>query len=95
MVLTVTDSEITSARRLLSSKEGIFVEPASAAPIAALVEIGGRLEKDAVVVCVATGNGLKDQETIEIDIEGTPLVADRSGLTDLLERLATQSLVPA
>jgi len=95
MVLTVTDAEITAARRLLSSKEGIFVEPASAAPIAALVEIGGRLEKDAVVVCVATGNGLKDQETIEIDIEGTPLVADRSGLTDLLERLATQSLVRA
>lgn len=95
MVLTVTDDEITAARRLLSSKEGIFVEPASAAPIAALVEIGGRLEKDAVVVCVATGNGLKDQETIQIDIEGTPLVADRSGLTDLLERLATRSLVRA
>jgi threonine synthase len=95
MVLTVTDEEITAARRLLSSKEGIFVEPASAAPIAALVEIGGRLEKDAIVVCVATGNGLKDQETIDIDIDGTPLVADRSGLTDLLERLATQSLVRA
>jgi threonine synthase len=95
MVLTVTDAEITAARRMLASKEGIFVEPASAAPIAALAEIGTRLEKDAVVVCVATGNGLKDQETIEIDIEGTPLVADRSGLTDLLGRLATQSQIRA
>ena len=71
------------------------MEPASAAPIAALKEIGGRLEKDAVVVCVATGNGLKDQETIKTDIDGTPLVADRSGLKGLLERLATRSLVPA
>lgn len=95
MVLTVTDEEITSARRLLSSREGIFVEPASATPIAALDEIGGRLEKDAVVVCVATGNGLKDQETIKTDVEGTPLVAERSDLTELLERLASRALVAA
>jgi len=95
MVLTVTDEEITAARRMLSSKEGIFVEPASAAPIAALKEIGNRLERDAVVVCVATGNGLKDQETILTNIEGTPLVSERSGLKDLLERLATRIVVPA
>lgn len=95
MVLTVTDEEIIAARRLLASREGIFVEPASAAPIAALREIGGRLEKDAVVVCVATGNGLKDQETILTDIEGTPLVSQRSGLKELLESIATGILVPA
>jgi threonine synthase len=95
MVLTVTDEEITSARRLLSSREGIFVEPASATPIAALREIGRKLEKDAVVVCVATGNGLKDQETIKTDVEGTPLVANRSDLTELLERLAGRTLVAA
>jgi threonine synthase len=95
MVLTVTDEEITAARRMLSSKEGIFVEPASAAPIAALKEIGNRLERDAVVVCVATGNGLKDQETILTNIEGTPLVSEMSGLKDLLERLATRVVVPA
>lgn len=95
MVLTVSDDEITAARRMLSSREGIFVEPASAAPIAALKEIGSRLEKDAVVVCVATGNGLKDQETIRTDIDGTPLVSEESGLKELLERLATRNLVPA
>jgi threonine synthase len=95
MVLTVTDEEITSARRLLSSREGIFVEPASATPIAALREIGRKLEKDAVVVCVATGNGLKDQETIKTDVEGTPLVANRSDLTELLERLAGRTLIAA
>ncbi len=95
MVLTVTDDEITAARRMLSSKEGIFVEPASATPIAALKEIGNRLERDAVVVCVATGNGLKDQETILTNIDGTPLVSERSGLKDLLERLAMRTVVPA
>ncbi|MGA2664023.1 MAG: threonine synthase [Nitrososphaerales archaeon] len=95
MVLTVSDDEIIAARGLLASREGIFVEPASAAPIAALREIGARLEKDATVVCVATGNGLKDPETIKVEIDGSPLVADRSGLMALLERVASQKLVTA
>jgi threonine synthase len=95
MVLTVTDGEIVAARRMLASREGIFVEPASAAPIAALKEIGGKLERDAVVVCVATGNGLKDQESIKTDIDSTPLVSERSALTGLLERLATPAPLTA
>lgn len=93
MALTVSDEEIVSARKLLASKEGIFVEPASAAPIAAMREIGGRLEKDAVVVCVATGNGLKDQESIITDIESTPLVSDGAALTDLFRELTRASVV--
>jgi threonine synthase len=87
LVLTVSDDQITKARKALASKEGIFVEPASATPIAAMGEIGGKLEKDALVVCVATGNGLKDQESIEVDIENTPLVSDGSALIDLFSKL--------
>ena len=87
MVLTVSDEQITAARKSLASSEGIFVEPASATPIAALTEIGGRLEKDAVTVCVATGNGLKDQETVGADIEGTPVVSKGPELVELLQRL--------
>ena len=95
MVLTVTDDEILAARRMLSSGEGIFVEPASAAPIAGLKRIGSKLERDAVVVCVATGNGLKDPETIQTDIDSTPLISERSGLKELLERVATRNLIAA
>ena len=89
MVLTVSDEQITSARRTLASAEGIFVEPASATPIAALQEIGGRLEKDATIVCVATGNGLKDQETVAADIDSTPLVSGGPELIELFRKLAS------
>jgi len=88
-VLTVSDEQIMSARRALASKEGIFVEPASATPIAAMGEIGARFDKDASVVCVATGNGLKDQESIVADIEATPLVSGGPELVELFQKLTS------
>ena len=63
------------------------MEPASATPIAALSEIGTKLEKRCSVVCVATGNGLKDQESIEVDIEATPLISDGAALVELFTKL--------
>jgi threonine synthase len=60
MALSVSDSEIVQARRQLSSREGIFVENASAAPVAALRKLREG-EHDAVVVCIATGHGLKEE----------------------------------
>ena len=57
---TVTDEEILAAQHLLAAREGLFVEPASAAPIAYLRK--RRLAGAASVVCVATGHGLKDPE---------------------------------
>ena len=62
----VSDQEILEAYRLLSSKEGVFVELASATPVAGLGKLvsQGRLNlKDSRVVCVLTGNGLKDPDT--------------------------------
>jgi threonine synthase len=56
--LTVSDDEIMKARSELGAREGLFVEAASAAPFAALRKL--KLQKSARVVCVATGNGLKD-----------------------------------
>ncbi len=60
----VSDEEILKAQRLLASKEGLFVEPASATPIAYLVRAmgDGAIDRDETVVCVATGHGLKDPE---------------------------------
>jgi threonine synthase len=87
MALTVSDDQIIKARRMLASREGIFVEPASAAPLAALMEISGKLEKDSIVACVGTGNGLKDQESVEVDLDGTPLVADGASLLKLFEKV--------
>jgi threonine synthase len=62
----VTDEQILSAQRLLASREGVFVEPASAAGVAGLLaeaeQGGGRYDGQTLVVTV-TGHGLKDIDT--------------------------------
>ncbi len=59
---SVTDEEILNAYRILAGKEGIFCEPASAASVAGLIKHADKISDDAVVVCVLTGNGLKDSD---------------------------------
>ena len=61
----VTDEEILAAYRLLAQEEGIFGEPASAAPIAGLLKVtrGGLKLKGKTVVAIITGTGLKDPDT--------------------------------
>lgn len=67
VIRTVTDNEILAAYRALSSLEGVFCEPASAASVAgvrALAKAGYfRGAKDRTVVCILTGHGLKDPST--------------------------------
>src|SRR2546427_4401026 len=60
----VSDDEILAAYRFAARCEGVFVEPASAAAIAGLWKRAkaGRLEGVRQVVCVLTGNGLKDPD---------------------------------
>ncbi|MEM3267851.1 MAG: pyridoxal-phosphate dependent enzyme, partial [Conexivisphaerales archaeon] len=74
--VSVRDSDIVEARMHLATKEGIFVEMASAAPIAAVKMLKDRMQKDDLVVCIATGNGLKDQELVKFDPSSFPLVED-------------------
>lgn len=59
----VTDEEILNAYRLLASQEGIFCEPASAASVAGLLKVKDQVPAGATIVCVLTGNGLKDPDT--------------------------------
>jgi threonine synthase len=59
----VTDAEIVDAYRWLAGKEGIFCEPASAASVAGLLKVKDQVPDRAKVVCVLTGNGLKDPDT--------------------------------
>jgi threonine synthase len=70
----VTDQEILEAQRWLASHEGIFVEPASAAPIAGLFKACDPKHKPAYsfeniatgsrIVCTLTGHGLKDPDVV-------------------------------
>jgi threonine synthase len=59
----VTDAEILDAYRLLASGEGIFCEPASAASVAGLLKVKDQVPEGIKIVCVLTGNGLKDPDT--------------------------------
>jgi threonine synthase len=63
-ITAVTDEEITKAYRALASKEGIFVEPASAASVAGVAKAleRGDIEAGSKVVCILTGHGLKDPD---------------------------------
>jgi threonine synthase len=60
----VTDRQILAAYRLLATKEGVFVEPASAAGVAGVLAAAedGRLAPGQEVVCTVTGHGLKDPD---------------------------------
>ncbi len=62
---SVTDDEILSAQRQLAARDGVFVEPASAAGVAGILkelEAGTSYAGQRVVVTV-TGHGLKDIDT--------------------------------
>ncbi|MBX6321915.1 MAG: pyridoxal-phosphate dependent enzyme, partial [Rhodospirillaceae bacterium] len=60
--VAVSDAEIVRAIGDLAATEGLFVEPSAAAPVAAIDALLARgwLDRDARVVAVATGHGLKD-----------------------------------
>ena len=69
----VTDDEILAAYRALATEEGIFCEPSSAASVAGVTGLApagsGAIDRDALVVCVLTGTGLKDPTTAETLID--------------------------
>lgn len=59
--VAVSDQEILQAQYLLSKEEGLFVESASAATYAALVKMASHQDLQGKrVVCVLSGDGLKD-----------------------------------
>ncbi len=79
MIDAVTDEEILAAHRLLSSREGIFVEPASAASVAGLLKAhaAGRVPTDARIVCTVTGHGLKDPQWALKNTDGSDVTPVR------------------
>jgi threonine synthase len=71
LIAAVTDTEILSAQIRLASTEGLFAEPASAAPLALLIRLvmEGKIEKDSTTVVVLTGSGLKDPDAALKNVE--------------------------
>ena len=60
-----SDEEILAAQKMLTEKEGIFCEPASATSLAgALRDVkSGKIPEGSSIVCTLTGHGLKDPDT--------------------------------
>ncbi len=75
----VTDEQILHAHRLLSSREGVFVEPASAASVAGLLACAeaGLVPAGARIVCTVTGHGLKDPQWALKNADGSEVVPVR------------------
>jgi threonine synthase len=80
----VTDEQILEAYDLLASKEGVFVEPASAAGVAGVIAFRDRLPEGRVV-CTLTGHGLKDPEIAAGGVElGEPVPATGEAVAEAL-----------
>ena len=64
--IDVSDEEILDAQKILGRAEGIGVEPASAASIAGMIKLAqtGTIGRDERVVCICTGNVLKDPDIV-------------------------------
>ncbi len=63
--IAVSDEEVLMTEQSMAKEEAIFVEPSGALPMAAVAKLCAErfFKKDDVVVCVATGNGLKDPKS--------------------------------
>ncbi len=74
----VTDEEILEAYTIVAKREGVFVEPASAASLAGIIkkQKQGYFPKGATVVSVLTGHGLKDPNVAVQTISTKPMVVD-------------------
>jgi threonine synthase len=84
----VSDDQILAAYRLLASREGVFVEPASATGVAGLLAAAadGRVPRGSLVVCTVTGHGLKDPDTALLGMpEVAPLPVDPGAVAGALE----------
>ncbi len=87
---TVTDDEILSAQKYLARREGIGVEPASAASIAGLRKLveNGVIDKSERIVCIVTGHVLKDPNVaIDACEEPTKVSSDPDEIRTVLRNL--------
>jgi len=83
----VSDEEILEAYRMLAREEGVFGEPASAASVAGLLHQAraGVSFAGQTLVCVITGNGLKDPDrALAIQPEKFDLPADAGTIERVL-----------
>ncbi len=86
MINSVTDEEIVKAYKMLASSEGILAEPASAASVAGLIKVKDQVKPGSKIVCILTGNGLKDPDNA-IKYSNSDVKKTSSDMTDILKAM--------
>ena len=84
MINFVTDDEIVKAYKLIASTEGVLAEPASAASVAGLIKVKDQVKEGSKIVCILTGNGLKDPDNA-IKYSNADVKKTTSDITDILK----------
>jgi threonine synthase len=78
LIEAVTDDEILHAYGLIARLEGLFAEPACAAPVAGLLRAGrrGLIPKGSLITLTLTGHGLKDPDTAMAQTESEATIVE-------------------
>jgi threonine synthase len=80
----VSDDEILNAYRMLTRYEGIFAEPGSCASVAGLIKLKNQVKSGSTVVCILTGNGLKDPNCA-IEYSNSQIHKTSSDIKDIIK----------
>jgi threonine synthase len=86
----VSDEEVFRAQQMLLTQEGIYTEPAGATALAGLCRAlsQGFVKPDQTIVCLVTGNGFKDPESIQLAASTNPATSvEVTGLKDAISGL--------
>ncbi len=83
MINYVTDEEIIKAYKFIASSEGVLAEPASAASVAGLIKVKDKIKPGSKIVCILTGNGLKDPDNA-IKYSGCEVKKTPADMTEIL-----------
>ena len=86
MINFVTDEEIVKAYKLVASTEGVFCEPASAASVAGLIKVKDQVKEGSKIVCILTGNGLKDPDNA-IKYSNSDVKKTAADMTEILKAM--------
>ena len=86
MINFVTDEEIVKAYKLIASCEGVLAEPASAASVAGLIKVKDTVKSGSKIVCILTGNGLKDPDNA-IKYANDEVKKTSADMTDILRAM--------
>ena len=86
MINFVTDDEIVKAYKLIASTEGVLCEPASAASVAGLIKVKDKIKEGSKIVCILTGNGLKDPDNA-IKYSNSDVKKTSADMTEILKAM--------